>query len=645
MSRRPIYALLFIFILLLQACGPREVTTATEPNFEPISTESVQQEDIDLYQSLESVEVEPANLIDLGVSILGVDPAKLPEVPSQPVAAYKVGDTRKFWTHDDGASKHTNITAELMYISKHAYFWQDVDAEALNAQNEPATKADWEAAGESFDTSYERVRTVFGGEESPGLDGDPRLFVINSDTVGVVGGYFGPADQLPAAVEPKSNVGQYFYVSNQYSSGIASDYYKEVLAHEFQHMIRKNVDPNEEGWMNEGLSMLAQQVAGMHGDNFVADYLIKPDQSLWYWSGEAQDYGQSYLYLDYLHEQMGEEFTKALGNSQADGLASIDQILTEMNSPRNADDMYADAITAVFLNNLELADGQYGYSIATVIPMTPRYEFKSTPSVYQGGVQQYGGVDLVTFEGKGSATLTFTGDQRIKLIPTDAHSGEHFWWSNRYDASFSTLTREVDLTSVSEATLNFWAWYDAEENFDFGYVLASKDGGKHWETIRGTTSREDDPNNLSLGSSFTGKSGDGVKDAVWVEQTANLNRFTGNKILLRFAMMNDLVVNEFGFAVDDVSIPEIGWSDDFESGAGDWISGGFVLSTNYVPQVWRVRAVEEKSDGSVVVHDIDLLNGVGTLDINFKGLDRLVVFVIGQTRYTTTPAYYQVEMK
>jgi len=277
--------------------------------------------------------------------------------------------------------------------------------------------------------------------------------------------------------------------------------------------------------------------------------------------------------------------------------------------------------------------------------MTPRYEFKSAPSVYQGGVQQYGGVDLVTFEGKGSATLTFTGDQRIKLIPTDAHSGEHFWWSNRYDASFSTLTREVDLTSVSEATLNFWAWYDAEENFDFGYVLASKDGGKHWETIRGTTSREDDPNNLSLGSSFTGKSGDGVKDAVWVEQTANLNRFTGNKILLRFAMMNDLVVNEFGFAVDDVSIPEIGWSDDFESGAGDWVSGGFVLSTNYVPQVWRVRAVEEKSDGSVIVHDIDLLNGVGTLDINFKGLDRLVVFVIGQTRYTTTPAYYQVEMK
>lgn len=165
MSRNPIYTLVFIFILALQACGPREVTTAAEPDFEPISTESVRQDDIDLYQKLIWSKLNRRIASNWECQFSGLTRRSF-GLPSEPAAIYKVGDTRKFWTHDDGASKHTNITAELMYISKHAYFWQDVDAEALNAENKPATKADWEAAGESFDTSYERVRTVFGGEES-----------------------------------------------------------------------------------------------------------------------------------------------------------------------------------------------------------------------------------------------------------------------------------------------------------------------------------------------------------------------------------------------------------------------------------------------------------------------------------------------
>ena len=123
---------------------------------------------------------------------------------------------------------------------------------SVNAFNQDATVTDWVAAGESFDTSYERVRAVFGSEESLGLDGDPRLFVIHSDRVGKVAGYFSQVDQFPAVVETHSNEGQYLFISNSWSSGLASEYYKEVLAHEFQHMVNANVDPDEEGWLNEG---------------------------------------------------------------------------------------------------------------------------------------------------------------------------------------------------------------------------------------------------------------------------------------------------------------------------------------------------------------------------------------------------------
>jgi hypothetical protein len=60
--------------------------------------------------------------------------------------------------------------------------------------------------------------------------------------------------------------------------------------------------------------------------------------------------------------------------------------------------------------------------------------------------------------------------------------------------------------------------------------------------------------------------------------------------------------------------------------------------------VWGVRSVEQKMDGSVIVHDLDIKSGTGKLEIDFSDLDRLVVFVIGQTRYTTLPASYQVEV-
>jgi hypothetical protein len=273
-----------------------------------------------------------------------------------------------------------------------------------------------------------------------------------------------------------------------------------------------------------------------------------------------------------------------------------------------------------------------------------RYEFESLPAVYQGRVNQYGGVDIFTFTGKGRKTLTFTGDQRTQLIPAEAHSGENFWWSNRYDSSFSTLTREIDLTSASSATLKYWTWYDIEEDWDYAYLLVSTDGGSHWDLVPATSSRETDPKNQNMGHGFSGKSGGGA-DAAWTEETADLSAYAGQTILLRFAMQNDLVVNDFGFAVDDISIPEINWSDDFESSVDAWAADGFVLTHNFIPQVWHVRAVEEHADGTVTVHDVEVTDGAGAAQVDFTDTKRIVVFVIGQTRYTTLPASYQVEIK
>lgn len=634
---------IILLCLLISGCGS-SVTTATESQYRSIDTEPVTPADEELYRSLAGINVPAADRIVLAVDIEGLDPAKIPPAPDKPAQTYKVGDRREFWIHNSSTFEFKRITAELMFVSDHAYFWQDVNSAALNAAGAESTPDDWSAAGESFDQSYERVKAVFGKEESPGLDGDPRLFVVHSDSLGKEGGHFSQSDQLPSVVESHSNEGQYFFISNIWSSGIASDYYKEVLAHEYQHMIHKRVDPDEEGWLNEGLSMIAQQVAGMRGDNWVSEYFITPDQSLWYWGSASADYGQSYLYLEYLYERFGDDFITALTANQSNGLASIDETLKEFDSPQDADEYYMDALTAAFFNDPAMADGQFAYKIPTLTPMVPKYAFESTFGVYQGVVQQYGGVDALTFTGNGNVTLTFTGDQRVKLIPTDAHSGERFWWSGRNDSTFATLAREVDLRAASSATLSYWAWYDIEEDWDYAYLLVSTDRGLHWDLIPATSSRETDPNNQNLGHGFSGKSGGG-EEAIWIEEKADLSAYAGQRILLRFAMQNDLAVNNFGFAVDDLSIPEINWSDDAESDDGSWDSGGFVRIHNRVPQVWGVRVVEQGGDDSIVAHDLEIINGSAQLDVNLGSLKRLVLFVVGQTRYTTIPAAYQVETR
>jgi hypothetical protein len=592
----------------------------SDPLFTAISMEPISPADSMLYASLSAVQLASADPVALAVSIKNLDPKKIPAAPSQPVRTYQLGDTRAFWVRNSSTLQYNLITAKLMLTSDHAYFWQDVNS----GQNVSADS--WSAAGESFDNTYEQVRAVFGSEESLGLDGDHRLFIVHSDGVGEIGGYFNETDQLPAVVDSHSNEGQYFFISNSRSSGIASNYYKEILAHEFQHMIQKNVDPDEEGWLDEGFSMFAQQVAGMQGDNWVKEYLAHPDQSLWYWSKSSADYGQTYLYLEYLYEQFGADFIKALAANPANGTTSIEQTLKQFNSPRNADMLYADSITAAVMPN----------------PI-PVFEATSLPMTYQGTVQQYGGVDILSFAGTGRGMLNFTGDQRVKLIPADAHSGDRFWWSNRNDGTFATLTRRVDLRSVSTATLKYWTWYDIEEGWDYAYLLVSTDNGIHWTPVPAASSRETNPNGQNLGHGFSGKSGGG-SESTWIQETANLNAFAGKQIMLRFAMQNNRSVNNFGFAVDDLSIPEIGWSDNVESGGKDWSSGGFLPIHNRVPQVWGVRAVEQKSDGSIAVHDLEIKNGAGKLEVDFGNLNRLVVFVIGQTHYTTLPASYRVEV-
>ena len=70
----------------------------------------------------------------------------------------------------------------------------------------------------------------------------------------------------------------------------------------------------------------------------------------------------------------------------------------------------------------------------------------------------------------------------------------------------STLTRAFDLSALAgkPVALNFAAWYQLEQDYDYGYLAVSDDGGANWKTVPTTTSTTTNPNGGNYGNGMTG---------------------------------------------------------------------------------------------------------------------------------------------
>ena len=201
----------FALTILATAC----VSTGSDfPDAIPASLRTITEDDKNLYNTLMSMEPVAADPLLLALSVQGISENEIPVVMDSPEEYYSVGDIRNFWIHDTDNNEFIQISAKLAAVSDHAYFWQDRGHLARDGEGEYANSVDWLVASSTFEKSYESVRNIFGNEDVPGIDGDPRVYIIHSDRLGSVGGYFGESHQLPNKIDSHSNEGQYFFISN-----------------------------------------------------------------------------------------------------------------------------------------------------------------------------------------------------------------------------------------------------------------------------------------------------------------------------------------------------------------------------------------------------------------------------------------------
>ena len=264
--------------------------------------------------------------------------------------------------------------------------------------------------------------------------------------------------------------------------------------------------------------------------------------------------------------------------------------------------------------------------------------YRRYPATAQSQVSQYG-VDYVRLGGSQPLTIQFQGDQQAQLVAAEPQ-GTYSWWSNRGDQSNSTLTRPVDLRNVSNATLDFSAWYEIEDGWDYAYVEASTDGGNTWQILEGKTTTTENPVGNAFGPGWTGVSGGGDSPK-WVDESVDLSPFAGKEILLRFEMVTDDAVNKPGLLIDNLSIPEINWQDNGESGENGWTSEGWILTDNTVAQGWLVQLLEVGS-GTVVVEPLVVgPDGKGQFRLdNMADLDEVMMTISAIAPVTTEKANY-----
>jgi immune inhibitor A len=136
------------------------------------------------------------------------------------------------------------------------------------------------------------------------------------------------------------------------------------------------------------------------------------------------------------------------------------------------------------------------------------------------------------------------------------HSGSFEWWSGSADDLNNTLTREVDLTGATSASVSAQLASDIEEGYDFLYTEVSTDGGSTWEEIAAN-----DGGDLS-----------------WGEISNDLSAYAGNTVLFRWRYQTDGGLSKSGAFLDDIVITVDGapvLTDDVESGDNGWTADGF----------------------------------------------------------------------
>lgn len=410
--------------------------------------------------------------------------------------------------------------------------------------------------------------------------------------------------------------------TNSWDTRLESTFFGTTI-HELQHLIQADNDPSEETWLNEGMSTFSEYLGGYgHEDGSINFFLDHPENSLVNWDEHSNaetgpetiaDYGEVYLFTLYLYDKFGHDFIKSLatdGTSQ--GIESVEKTLKQYKAKKDFTDVYQNFMTAITLDDRSVSKD---YDIDSInlrdlvvdqqgTKRGKTVDFEKAQVYEKQGVPAWGG-DFKSLDfSKEIRGMKFNGVDFLPLqwksVRDPLGSGKQVLWGNTGSQVDNQMIFEADLSSVNNATLNFEHYYQIEEEWDFGAVQVSTDNGETWTSLANNNTRSDIteegyPNTKENLPGFTGTNGK------WSAESFDLSNYAGKKVLIAFRYMTDWGSEEAGWYINNITIPEIGFSKSGASTEGFQSIGQ--IKKEYLKYV--VTFIQTKKNGKERVYHVN----------------------------------------
>jgi hypothetical protein len=547
---------------------------------------------------------------------------------------------------------------------------------------------------DEFDNNmYPTVADVFGEPLPRGDEGQKTWTLIfnirdesyyDCDQTSYIAGYF-------SASESAENNKNIMHIdSYDWGNRVGPDVerpflYEGTFAHEFEHLVHFDIDPDEPSWVDEGLADLSGFLCGYgHSSGHIAYYMVyHPFTALTFWGSGLEDYGASYLFQLYLFEHFGgAPFISALVQEQANGIEGIENTLAAFRYKESFDEIFDNWTIANYIDDTEKSGGKYGYETLEVGTIdTWGYSIEYTlsnfwwgppdvaefavPSTWLGDPQPYT-AHYYRFNNEYDGLAWIDGDD---FAGTPAYSGTYEWYSDAEAWAWRSFYQSFDIPAGG-ATLDFMTYFDIEGDWDYGYVEVYDQDTGEWYTLDapGTVDYvahgQDNPNTpdereptayeaAGRWHAFTGNSGG------WMPVSMDLTPFAGHNIDLYFTTWQDGAFTLQMMYVDDISIPEIGFFDDVEAGEDGWTSTGWYVTDGILDNGYGVVAIDTKwvptarypepaDNSAMTLHrvktmDVDDETQSGMLSIPETPFDsgRVHVAIVSNHADHILPSYYE----
>ncbi len=655
--KKRLLGLLFTSILVLSLLTPAFASTTDEQFNVERYTDRV---DIDgkLNQLANDPEFQKQAEVKIKESAAQVFPTsskgKKPSKNSDETTEAASTSTESAFTFDGGTKYFLNYelafkSFTLRSVGEHVEVWVANDLSFPVGDLRPAhvvTQAQVDILRDEFDNNIYPVDTQFFGMP----DSHDGSYSLLADWGYVPEGYYeGDGDKIIMLVDNIRDDNYYdstypFFVAgfywgtlenyidrniitidtNSWATRLENTFYGTTI-HELQHLIHADNDGDETSWVNEGMSTFSEFLGGYGMDagsiNFLLDH---PENSLTNWDDQRYattgpetiaDYGLTQLFSLYIYEQFGKEFIREIALSPYNSIESYEKALENNNINMSFQDVFKNFTTALLVDDTTTNSGIYGFKnidlrklpvdkAGTERGMTVNFE---KAALYEkDGVPAWGAdYKVLDFTDK-IRSISFDGVDFLpipwKTVADPQGSGEQVYWGNQGDEADNALIFKADLTNVSNATLIFDNFIDIEEQWDFGVVQVSTDGGNSWTSLANDNTRSDVveegyPKIKENLPGFTGYYED------WTAETFDLSAYAGQEIYVSFRYLTDWGYNDTGWFVDNIQIPEIGLL--FDGSSMDNLMSNDQLTKNYVE--YAVTFIQEK-DGNYKVIDVDPFN-------------------------------------